>query len=111
MEIAQTSIWVLIGTSAAIGALVSSGIAEIGRWRERKSRREELVLSKAIDMAHTRFSNMITILRDTQQKGNLMPEIEMAEDYHHFLKHMLEKGTLPPDYERNIKRKWDVEDP
>jgi hypothetical protein len=107
MEPAQVNPWVLIGTSAAIGALVSSAIAEVGKWRERKTKREELLLTKAIEMAQVRFANMMTICKDTNTKANLQPEIEMAEDYHHYLKYLLERGTLPPDYKRNFQRGQD----
>jgi hypothetical protein len=106
MEASQTNPWVLIGTSAAIGAFVSSVVAEIGKWRESKSKREELLLTKAIEMAHVRFANAMTICKETNTAGNLQPEIEMVEDYHHYLKHILEKGTLPPDHKRNFPRNW-----
>jgi hypothetical protein len=107
MEASQANPWLLIGTSAAIGAFVSSLVSEIGKWRERKSRQEDLLLDKAIDMAHTRFANTMQILKETNQRGSLMPEIEMVEDYHHFLSHLIKKGILPPDYKRNIPRTWE----
>ena len=98
MEVSQVNPWILIGTSAGIGAFVSSIVAEIGRWRERKSRREELVLAKAIEMAHFRFEISARIAKETNQQARLLPEIELAEDYHHYLDHLIKDGKLPPDY-------------
>ena len=83
----------LIG-SAAVGALVSSLITFLAQWRERKSRREELILSKAIEMAHSRVSNVL----QSDFKGLIMPEIEMTQEYHRWLTHLLKHGNLPADY-------------
>jgi hypothetical protein len=87
----------LIG-SAAVGALISSVITALAQWRERKSRREELLLTKAIEMAQSRVA---TVLQSGFQ-GKIMPEIEMAQQYHRYLKHLLEHGKLPEDYQSKM---------
>ncbi|MBZ5719362.1 MAG: hypothetical protein LAO03_03175 [Acidobacteriia bacterium] len=75
-------------TSAAVGALVSSVITVIAQWRERKSRREELVLSKATEMATNRVATLM------KTSGKIEPDILMAEDYYVSLKHLIDKGYL-----------------
>lgn len=97
----EANAWILIGTSAAIGALVSSVIAEIGKWRERKAKREELLLSKAIEMAHARFEHLLA----EEFSGKVMPEIEMTAMYHRWLSHLLDKGKLPADYKSKASAK------
>jgi hypothetical protein len=92
-----TPTWSLVLGSAAIGAIISSVISELGKWRERKSRREELLLGKAIEMAHFRFAAGIEAIK--LKGGSVIPEIEMAHNYHRWLKHLLEDGTLG-DYKR-----------
>ncbi len=63
----RKQILVAIIGSAALGALVSSVITELGRWRERKSRREELAVAKASEMAHTKVQLMMQVFKDTGQ--------------------------------------------
>ena len=48
------SVTSLVLGSAAIGALVSSGLTLLGQWRQRKARRDELLLVEAnkLAMAH-----------------------------------------------------------
>ncbi|MFL6439881.1 MAG: hypothetical protein ACJ71Q_20080 [Terriglobales bacterium] len=84
--------------SAAIGALISSGITELGRWRERKARREELLLAKAVEMAHFRFQAATE--HANKFGGAVQPEIEMTEEYHGNLKSIFETGFLPETYKR-----------
>src|ERR1700687_1113008 len=100
MDRSQTLI-ALLG-SAAIGALVSSVITAFAQWRERKSRREELLLTKAIEMAHSRFVNVMTILKDTGQDGKLEPDLLMLEDYHKSLRHLLKHNELDPATKERI---------
>ena len=85
--------WGIVLGSAAVGALVSSGITMWGQYLERKSRREELILTKAIEMAHTRFEHVKDI-----PGAQIPPEIKMAEDYHRWLKYLMNHGKLPNDF-------------
>jgi hypothetical protein len=87
-----TPTWILVLGSAAIGALISSLISKLGRWRERKARREELLLSKTIEMAHFRFTALLEVSKIAGAR--IVPEIEMARDYHRHIKSLLEEGTL-----------------
>jgi len=84
--------------SAAIGALVSSLITAIAQWRERKSRREELLLTKAMEMARARVA---TIAATTG--GKIEPDILMTEDYYVSLKHLIEHDCLDPKTKDRIK--------
>jgi len=85
-------------SSAATGVLVSSVITLFAQWRERKSRREELLLTKAIEMAQARVANV----RESGFEGKMMPEIEMAQNYHRWLTHLMKHGELPPDYKSKM---------
>jgi hypothetical protein len=97
----RTQILIALLGSAAIGALVSSVITVFAQWRERKSRREELLLTKAIEMAHVRFANVMTVLKDTQQGGMLEPDLLMLKDYHKSLRYLMKHNELdPPTKER-----------
>jgi len=64
---------VLLG-SAAVGALVSTIITELGKWRERQSRREELALAKAVEMTQMNLQTMLQVFKDTgEQDGKIAP--------------------------------------
>ena len=45
--------------AAAVGALVSAGIAALSDWRERVSRRKELLLSLAVDTANREITKFL----------------------------------------------------
>lgn len=87
MDTAQEFVALL--SSAAVGALVSSGMTLVAQWRERKSRREELLLTKATEMAHALVA---TIAATTG--GKIEPVILMTEDYYVSLKHLIEHDCL-----------------
>jgi hypothetical protein len=82
--------------SAAIGALISSMIAVVAQWRERKSRREELVLATAAQMAKNRVSTLMEV------EGKIEPDIVMVEDYFVSLKHLLDHCRLDAKTEERV---------
>lgn len=61
------------------------------------------------------FIGYAVMVEDTQnpkrvhapESNQVLRDNRLAEDYHHYLKHLLEKGSLPPWYKRNIPRGWD----
>src|SRR5215467_94142 len=85
--------------SAAVGALVSSAFSELGRWRERISRREELALTKAVDMAHEHARLVI----DTEG-SRVPPDVLMLEDYYISIKHVSDHGKLDPDMRSRVSK-------
>lgn len=95
--------------SAVIGAVVSALVTELGKWRERKSRREELVLSEAMKLAQKNMDVALEVARaHSNQRGTtIVPLIEMAALYHRYLDHLMRHGRLPADYvpaEDQVKR-------
>ena len=82
--------------SAGVGALVSATVTEFGKWRERKSRREELALAKAADMAHEKVKIMMQLFKDTDSEGQIAPDALLLEDYYIALTHLLDRGKLDP---------------
>ncbi len=88
--------------SAAVGALISSLIMEIGKWRERRSRREELVLTKAAEMAHTHVKIRMDNFKDSNTRGLIAPDIVILEEYYKSLKHLLEKSELDPEMQTKV---------
>jgi hypothetical protein len=93
----------LVLGSAAVGALVSSLMTLTGQYFERKSRKREIILGKAIEMAHQRFENTITALRDSGQQGKIVPEIYMALQYHKSLTALFETGDLDEEMKATLK--------
>lgn len=89
------AIWIAI-IAAAVGGLVSTVISEIGRWHERKSRREELALGKAVEMAQARVETAKEIYKESGKPVRVPPEVLMAQEYYISLKHLLDKGKLDP---------------
>ena len=63
-----TQVILLVLSSAAVGALVSSLLTLLGSALERKARRRELLLSKAIDLAINRTQIAMTVAEKTGRK-------------------------------------------
>ncbi len=96
-DAASTPIWLVIVTSAGIGALISSGLNLLAQVLERRSRRRELLLSKAIDLAAARTQ---TVMRAAERSGAtavIQDELINAESYYQWLDHLMEHGKLPDD--------------
>ena len=96
-----STIWLAILGSAAIGALVSAAITFIGQALERRARREELLLSKAIEVA---FKNT-----DFAEKRNLpiQDDVMQAAMYYRELKHLIEKGDVSAEAKASEKSSLD----
>lgn len=95
----------LIG-AAAIGALVSSLITLVGQWFERKSRREELLLAKAIELTDRRLELVMKAAQTTKISVEFSDPAVMSETYYQWLKHLMRHDKLPDD--SRIKRPTDL---
>ncbi len=104
-EPAQINIWILIVSSAAIGAVVSSIITELGRWRERRSRREELALAKAFEMAKS-ISDMSVELIKLGKGVQVMPMNDTIATAYVTLKHILAHERLDPAAQKEVDEEY-----
>jgi len=89
--------WATVLTSAAVGVLVSGVVTLIGQYLERRARRNELLLTKAIEVSIHRSNIATQLARDAGVKVSLVNEVINAETYFRWLKSLLDKGKLPPD--------------
>jgi hypothetical protein len=99
----KAQIITLVLGSAAIGAFVSSVVTLFGQWRERKSRREEIVLTEAVKLAEMNMNatlNMAKARAAVDKDTRIVPMIEMVRDYHEWLRGLLDTGRLPDSYRR-----------
>ena len=101
----QMSVWVLVVSSAAVGAVVSSAISELGKWRERKSRREELALSKAFEMAQTRTNMSIELIK-LGKSVQMMPMNDTIATAYVTLKHILAHEKLDPAAKKEVDEEY-----
>ncbi len=88
--------------SAAVGALVSSCLTELGKWRERRARQKELLLSTAVDIAYKEREMMLKALREAGQKGSLFPTIVTTRWYYKQLSSLFETGRISDDMEKTF---------
>jgi hypothetical protein len=98
--------WITVLTSAAVGVLVSAMLTLIGQYLERRARQNELLLTKALEMAVRRSDVAMKIALETGRKTSLLDDVINAETYFHWLKGLLHKGRLPAGADK-FKRSWE----
>jgi hypothetical protein len=93
-------IWLTVLTSAAVGALVSSGVTLIGQHLERRARRDELLFNKAIDLAEAQREFFLAFADKSGATATLIDPAINAETYFRWFKILLDTGKLPPDADK-----------
>ena len=93
------AVLITIVTSAVVSAIVSGLMTIWGQHLERRSRRDELALSTAVHLATTWTETVVKVYSGGgayagPQLGD--PGVFFAT-YYRWVKHLLDKGKLPPD--------------
>lgn len=91
---------ITIITSAAVGALASAAVNLIGQGLERKARRRELLLSKAIELAFARRETLLRIAERDDRPYTLHDDVSIAAAYFGELQHLLDRGTLSDEFKK-----------
>jgi hypothetical protein len=89
----------LVLTSAGVATILSGFLTFLGQHLERTSRRNELVLSKALDLAVTRSERLIKLADADPERAvtvTLYDDAVLAETYYQWFQHLLARGELPP---------------
>jgi len=89
--------WAIVLTSAGVAALVSGAMTLVGQAIERRWRRRELALTKALEIATTRAELARVLASETKGKLELHDHVVVAERYYKWITHLLDTGELPPD--------------
>jgi hypothetical protein len=92
----------LILGSAAIGALVSSLITFFGAYLERQSRRKDLLMSKAIELAELHVKFLQQTATATGQKVTIYPYIAFVRWYHRQLTLLHSTDKISADLEKKL---------
>ncbi len=79
---------------------MSGAITLLGQHLERRARRNELLLTKALEMAIRRSDIALKAAELSGTRWTLIDEVISAETYLRWLKELLYTGKLPPDAER-----------
>ena len=98
-EVAVGTLTIVL-TSAGGSVLVSSLMTLLGQYLERRARREELILQKAIEMAVQRREFVMEAIKLTQKNATFADDIFSVETYVRRLGSLLNHGDLPPDAEQ-----------
>jgi hypothetical protein len=89
---------VTVVTSAAVGTLVSTAIGFVGQWLERRARRRELLLTKAVEIAFSRRDFIFEMAKASKQDAEFQDEAVLAAGYYKALDHLMRKKELPPGF-------------
>ena len=87
--------WTTLVASAGIGAVVASLVNVVGQTLDRRARREDLLWTKALEMAHLRGEFILQIAKDTGRRTRFYDPVIIAETYHRWLTHLVKHGRLP----------------
>lgn len=92
-------VWAIILTSAGVAAVISLLGSLINASLDRNARRQELLLSKAVDIAIVRSERALAIWQASEPgtKLTLQDDIVSVETYYGWLKELWRTGSLPPD--------------
>ena len=77
--------------------MVGAGVTFPGQLLERRARRKELLLSKAIDLAIRRNDVGMRFAEKTGKRVILQADLTIAAVYFKHLNHLIDNGDLPPD--------------
>ncbi len=84
-------------TSAAVGAVAAGVVNLIGQLLERRSRKKELLLAKAVDLAVERVRFAFEVAKESQQRASLADPGITCGEYYKWLRHLFDHGELPLD--------------
>lgn len=93
--------------SAAVGCIAGSAIPFVGAWFERRSRRKELLLGKAVELAIHRFESVSRLAKDSGQKATLQDPAVLSATYFKWLEHIVDTGELPKEAKEAQEKKSD----
>ena len=96
-NVGTAPLWLVILTSAAVGAAISSAITIIGQVFERRARRREMLFKAAFDHAWRYRDHLIEVSRATQRPVQIPDPVVYAEFYFEALLHLYQSGSLPGD--------------
>ena len=103
----QVPLGVIIVTSAAAGALVSSLVAFVSAHLERRARGRELLLKEAVGLAVQRNETLMRLAEATRADVNVPDAVIAAERYHGWLTTLFNTGRLPAEvraaHERSVR--------
>jgi hypothetical protein len=87
----------IVLTSAGVASFITGLATIVNQLLERRARRHELLLTKAVELGIHRVEFM-TALADKSGAGlELQDPIKLSETYYQWLEHLLEEGELPPE--------------
>jgi hypothetical protein len=93
----STPLWILLLSSAAVGALVSAALTTFAQWQERKAR-QRLIFSKSVEMANTETDRILEMVK-LAGSGGIYPTIVTARWYHRQLTRLFREGKIADDLE------------
>jgi hypothetical protein len=95
---------VTVVTSAAVGSIVAAGITVLGQFLERRARRKELLLKKAIEIAEAKTKNIIDISEKTGVNAIIYDTMANVGVYYRALEYLINKGDLPADVKSKLEK-------
>lgn len=85
----------IVFASAGTAALVAGLMTIFGQYLERRARRQDLLLAKAVQIAAIRIDVLMKTADRNQQSASIPDLTYLTEKYYQALEHLMVKGRLP----------------
>jgi len=95
---AAMSLTAVILASVVVAAIVSSVFSLIGQFFERRSRQNELIFVKALELANAKIKFLKEYSEMTGGKVDIADPVVYAERYFSLLQTLHDKGSLPENW-------------
>ena len=96
-------------TSAVVSAAVTSIFTFIGQCLDRKSKRQELLFAKAVELAQIKTDFLVQLAKDTGQIPAIHDYVAYAEMYYWLLLKLRDDGRLPENWRDEVAKKFPLE--
>ena len=102
IQVTAAQLLIALAGSAAIGALVSSVINLLGQYFERKSRRNELLLNKAVELSIAWVDMKFQIAKNSNTEVFINNQTILTELNYKCLQGLLRTGEIPPELKGHV---------
>jgi len=102
----QTNLASIVLTSALVSAVVSSILAMLGQFLERRAKERQLLFTKCVELAQAKMEFLMRVSENTGATAILADYAVYAEMYYWLFSSLHERGKLPDGWREESARRY-----